>query len=222
MDRYTELKHLLWGAGEEAIKAIVDDVSEITRNHYSNENRKIGQHDIITDYCTDLQNDQYNYGLKCVYAWVDGNGQLFYIGKGTLERAMQIGCGNRSKEFTRMADENARLFLIVRDGSEEAVADIEDVLIKYSAMHGAPLVNRHCIPSLRELANFMRLKAGETIKNDADEKSYDDLKNRLEWYEKVKEKFDKFLSMLDGNEEQKISNFPTFKKYVVDVEEESA
>lgn len=107
-----------------------------------------------TTFMVDYSNRIYEAGRQVVYAWVTDTGEIFYIGRGTQERALNSYC--RSEGFKSKFDSTKCKVYILCSWVKESVADdIESMLIYHALEKGHYLQNRS---KLLQPAEVERLK----------------------------------------------------------------
>ena len=94
-----------------------------------------------TSFMVDYSNRLYDAGKQVVYVWVTERCEIFYIGRGTQDRALNIH--SRSKEFLSKIDSTRSKVYILCAWAKESVADdIETMLIYHALEKGLHLQNR--------------------------------------------------------------------------------
>lgn len=93
-----------------------------------------------TTFMVDYSNRIYDAGRQVVYAWVTERGEIFYIGRGTQERALNIH--SRSKEFLSKIDSaRCKVYILCAWAKESVADDIETMLIYHALERGLHLQN---------------------------------------------------------------------------------
>ena len=114
--------------GEETRSQMIAYINKGARKHIDTEDGAISFAD------TPLRGDRY------IYLWFDGEGELFYIGKGYHERVTNLY--QRSDEFKRRASEAGAKHVILAKEIDDCYAlDLEKILIWEAAMQGCNLLN---------------------------------------------------------------------------------
>ena len=94
-----------------------------------------------TTFMVDYSNRIYDAGRQVVYVWVTDSGEIFYIGRGTQDRAFNVH--SRSEMFKSKFDSAKCKAYIVCAWAKESVADdIETMLIYHALEMGHHLQNR--------------------------------------------------------------------------------
>ena len=93
-----------------------------------------------TTFMVDYSNRIYDAGQKVVYAWVTERGDIFYIGRGTQERAYNFT--SRSKDFLSKIDsDRCKVYVLCAWVKESVADDIETMLIYHALERGLRLQN---------------------------------------------------------------------------------
>lgn len=94
-----------------------------------------------TQFMVDYSNRIWDAGRQVIYAWVTEKCEIFYIGRGTPERATNIH--SRSKEFRYKIDTaRCKVYILCSWVNESAADDIETMLIYHALEKGLHLQNR--------------------------------------------------------------------------------
>lgn len=133
-------------------------------------------------------------GSKYVYAWVNRNGELFYIGKGGIERVINVAQSGRSAEFLEKALRPIKVFLFVRNVNDSVALRIEKCLIQTACSFGHRICNKDEMMTVEETEAFEDL-----IQDPASITSYSDHIKRM-WteYRDTKHEFSSVLGAFRG------------------------
>lgn len=157
---YYDLLCFFSGMGTKHIQTFYDEIMgrSIEMDNYLKENDSFS-----VDFCVDYSNEKI-YGEHCVYAWVNGNGEVFYIGSGSVHRAQSTAKSNRGKKFFEQFNAgSARLFLICTRVEDGVAKQIEDAMIKYAVIKGCALVNVNQVPNKEELFFYRRIEEANKV-----------------------------------------------------------
>lgn len=95
-----------------------------------------------TTFMVDYSNRMYEAGRKVVYVWVTEGGEIFYIGRGTQERASNIY--SRGEGFKSKVDAGrCKVYILCAWAKESVADDIETMLIYRALEMGCHLQNRY-------------------------------------------------------------------------------
>lgn len=121
------LKNVTYNVGEETRKKLHDVIDSVSNHGY------VSYGDDVIQF-----QDTPIYGRFYVYLWFDENGDLFYIGKGSDARVVDLR--NRSELFCEKA-KNGRCEIIAANMNEGYALDLENILILESKRLGLTLLN---------------------------------------------------------------------------------
>lgn len=94
-----------------------------------------------TTFMVDYSNSMYDAGRQVVYVWATESGEIFYIGRGTQERALNIH--SRSEGFKSKFDSTrCKVYILCAWVKESVADDIETMLIYHALEMGHHLQNR--------------------------------------------------------------------------------
>lgn len=138
-----------------------------------------------TTFMVDYSNRIYEAGRQVVYVWVTEAGEIFYVGRGTQERALNIH--SRGEGFKSKIDSTrCKVYILCAWAKESVADDIETMLIYRSLEKGCHLQNRS---KLLQPAEVECLKqTGEPFSNC----------RYLEWVEKYSDVLAAFDSLSDN------------------------
>ncbi len=125
------------------------------------------------EYAIDFSNDLDLVGEFYVYAWVDKEGDIFYIGNGNSQRvAAKAG---RSDDFKERSD-GAIPFIIVYHCNKGMAEEIENLSIKHAQLLGCNLTNVQGMLSDREVRYFLAktFTPNSVVEDSRLEARYDD------------------------------------------------
>lgn len=94
-----------------------------------------------TTFMVDYSNRIYDAGRQVVYVWVTESGEIFYIGRGTQERALNIHSRNEGFK-SKLDSDRCKVYILCAWVKESVADDIETMLIYHALEEGHHLQNR--------------------------------------------------------------------------------
>lgn len=117
----------------------------------------VEKYNVDVTHVTDFSADPFSSGNKHVYAWVNRNGELFYIGKGGIERVINVTQSGRSAEFLEKALRPIKVFLFAQNVSDSVALRIERCLIQAACSFGHRICNKDEMMTVEETEAFENL-----------------------------------------------------------------
>ena len=161
-------------AGTDAREKFLEEISRAKRTELPDLFDKVN---VNYQYAVDWTYEANACGWKCVYAWVDGNGEIFYIGCGWHTRVYETT--NRTQKFKdKISTGGCKAYILLFYVGEETASDAETISIQYAQMMGHNLTNTMKMLSQEQLRRYKLCEAGKIPESDMQEDyiAYEDMK----------------------------------------------
>ncbi|WP_283619370.1 hypothetical protein [Flavonifractor plautii] len=131
-------------------------------------------------YAVDWTYEANACGGKFVYAWVDGNGEIFYIGCGWPTRVYETT--NRPQKFKeKVSADGCKAYILLFYVGDEIALETETICIQYAQMMGHNLTNTMKTLSKEQIRRYKLCESGRVSESDMEEDYivYADMKYRF-------------------------------------------
>lgn len=145
------------------------------------------------EYEIDYSNNLDKVGGYYVYAWVDRQGNIFYIGQGGLRRVLDKS--SRNGAFKKRSA-GAMPFILAYHCNKTTANDIESLCIKHTQLLGCDLINIRGTFNYKEIRYFlMKTFSSNKVAENLDwDRKYEDYVYLKETYPEVATSLDKMIS----------------------------